>query len=311
MLVVVIDPMGHDISVEAEELQRRGHNLEVLSGDGARRAHQLRTAVAVLVTDAPVDGPLLDEMPACRVAATYGVGYDNIDVSAAVARGVAVTNVPDYCTSEVADHTVAIILALLRGVVRGDAMVRDGRWSLEPFAALRRLEGLRLGLFGIGRIGRAVAERAAPFGFIMRATDPALQGEPPPGIEMVDRQELLANSDVISHHEPLGPSTKGLIDANAIERMREGTVLVNTSRGGLVDLDAALRGLAQGRLGGLGLDVYPEEPADPTLFPSGLNLVLTPHLAFYSQEAMLEGRRSAAATIADVLDGREVRNRVA
>ena len=310
MLVVAIDPMGTDISIEAEELDGRGHHIEVLSTERASREAQLRAVSAVLVTDAAVDEVLLDSMPNCRVVATYGVGYDNIDVQAAASRGVAVTNVPDYCTSEVADHTLALILALLRGVIPGHEMVRNGEWSLEPFASLRRTDGLRLGLIGVGRIGRAVADRARAFGFVLQATDPAPGNGAPGGIELVDLDTLLETSDIVSVHAPLTEGTRGLVSVDALARMRPGAILVNTTRGGLVDLPAALEALRAGRLGGLALDVFPQEPVDPRLFDGGGNMVLTPHIAFYSTAAMVEGRRSAARTIADVLDGQEVPNRV-
>lgn len=310
MLVVVIDPMGGDAALEADELALRGHRLEILATDGQRRRSQLRQAVGVLATDAIVDRRLLESMPRCRVAATYGVGYDNIDVAAAHALGVVVTNVPDYCTSEVADHTIALMMALLRGVVPGNAMVLDGQWSLAPFASLRRIAGMQLGLIGLGRIGRAVAERARPFGFVVRAADPFLRGDPPDGIEMCTITELLAESDILSVHVPLTPDTRSVVSSKALATVRRGALLINTSRGGLVDLEAALDALASGQLGGLALDVFPEEPMNADVFKRGGNLVLTPHIAFYSRESMAEGRRSAARTIADVLDDREVPNRV-
>lgn len=311
MLVVVLDPMGSDESIERDVLAARGHELERLASDPQERRRQLSEAVALLATDAAIDAELLDNTPNCRVAATYGVGYDNIDTEAARSRGVVVTNVPDYCTTEVADHTVALILALLRGVVRGDAMVRAGRWDLASFAMLRRLEGLRLGLVGLGRIGRAVAARAASFGFAIRASDPWLAADASSDVPPVPLAELLSAADVVSLHVPLTPATRGLIGRREIALMQPGAVLVNTSRGGLLDLGAALAALDEGRLGGLALDVFPEEPVDPSLFPAHRNVVVTPHIAFYSVEAMEQGRRSAASTIADVLDGREVSNRVA
>jgi D-3-phosphoglycerate dehydrogenase len=311
MLVLVIDPMGGSVELEARVLAGRGHALEVLAAKGETRRKQLGEAAAILATEGVIDSALLDLMPKLRVAATYGVGYDNIDVAAAKARGVAVANVPDYCTAEVADHTLALILALLRGVVRGDAMVHDGAWSIEPFAGLRRIRGRSLGLIGLGRIGRAVAERAGPFGFIVRAADPWVRGSLPPGVALCSLDELLPASDVVSIHAPLTPETRGIVSADAIRTTRPGAVLVNTSRGGLLDLDAALEALDAGRLGGLALDVFPEEPVDPAVFAGRENVVLTPHVAFYSREAMNEGRISAAETVADVLDGKEVTNRVA
>jgi D-3-phosphoglycerate dehydrogenase len=310
MLVLVLDPMGGEIDVEAGILGRWGHTLERLAETDPRRAEQLAVATAVLTTDAPVDVALLDSMPRCQVAATYGVGYDNIDVAAATARGVVVTNVPDYCTDEVADHTLALTLALWREVIAGDRMVRDGRWSLDPFLDVHRIRGRTLGLIGLGRIGRAVAERAKPFGFTVVASDPSLEPPPPDGVSAMDLGTLLERSDVISLHVPLTPQTRGLIGRLEIGRLKPGAMIVNTSRGGTLDLIAALAALEAGRLGGLALDVYPDEPPDPLLFTGRDRLVLTPHVAFYSPEAIAQGRRSAAETVGAVLAGRTVTNRV-
>lgn len=317
MLVIVLDPLGADLEVEHSVLSSHGHSLERLSDDPQRRRRQLAAAAAVLATDGRIDGELLDAMPGCRVAATYGVGYDNIDIGAARERGVAVTNVPDCCTEEVADHTVALILALLRDVVRGDRLMRDGGWGIEPFKELRRIRGQTLGLLGMGRIGRAVASRAQGFGFRVIGHDPWLSGAAPSGVDLVGFPELLGWSDVLSLHLPITPNTQGIVDASAIERMRPGAVVVNTSRGGLLDLRAALDALDTRHLGGIGLDVFPDEPPERgRLVYDGDRsardgLVMTPHIAFYSVEALEESRRSAAETIAAVLAGAAVPNRIA
>jgi D-3-phosphoglycerate dehydrogenase len=310
-LVVVLDPMGADVSLEREVLEARGYRLDRLAEEQSARVDQLRGAVAVLATDAKIDADLLRLTPGCRVAATYGVGYDNIDLAAARAAGVTVTNVPDYCTGEVADHALALILGLHRGIVAGDAMVRDGRWSLEPFHGVRRLRGLRLGLIGFGRIGRAVAERARGFGLELRAVEPYPSDPLPPDVELLALDEALATSDIVSLHVPLTSATRRMIGVGQIALMRSAAMLVNTARGGVLDLPAALAALDSGRLGGLALDVFPTEPVAPDLIGGRRNVIVTPHTAFYSIEAMEQSRRSAAATIADVLDGQEVPNRVA
>lgn len=312
-LVIVLDPLAGDLCVESEVLRRHGLTVEVLEADPGRRRAQLEHGVALLATDAPIDSRLLESMPRCRVAATYGVGYDNIDVAAARARGIAVTNVPDYCTDEVADHTMALLLGVSRRLVIGDRLVRRGEWGVEHLGPLRRLRGRVLGLVGYGRIGRAVGARARVFGLRVVAHDPVLAsgvatGEP---VEILPSLvELLEIADIVSLHLPLTGATHGLIDRAAVARMRPGAILLNTARGGLVDLPALVEALDQGRLSGAGLDVFPQEPPDPAVLGDRDRLVLSPHVAFYSVEAREQARRSAAEAIVAVLEGRPVANRV-
>ncbi len=312
-LVIVLDPLAGDLSVESDVLHPHGLTIEVLEVDPGRRRAQLERGVAVLATDQPVDGPLLDRMPRCRVAATYGVGYDNIDVAAARARGIAVTNVPDYCTDEVADHTMALLLAVTRRLVAGDRLVRHGGWGVKHLGPLHRLRGRTLGLVGYGRIGRTVGVRARAFGLRVVAHDPALTGPVATGepVELLPSLvKLLEVADIVSLHLPLTAGTRGLIDRAAVARMRPGAILLNTARGGLVDMTALLEALDHGRLSGAGLDVFPEEPPDSAALRDRDRLVLSPHAAFYSVEAREQARRSAAGTIVAVLEGRPVPNRV-
>lgn len=310
MRVIVLDSVAHDIDLEREVLEAAGHSLEFLEGTSPRRADRLSEAAAILTLDERVDGTLLDAAPQCQLVATYGIGYDNIDVEAARRRGVKVTNVPDYCTEEVADHTVALTLALLRRVVVGDCVVRSGGWGAESVGEMRRVRGQVLGLIGLGRIARAVAVRARAFGFEIVAYDALSMDAPPDGVRLVTFEALLATADVVSIHVPLTPESKRLIGGAEIARMKPGAVLVNTSRGRLLDLDALLCALADGRLGGAALDVFPEEPPDAGRFIGRADVVLTPHVAFASIEAMDQSRRSAARTIADILSGHDVPNRV-
>lgn len=299
-----------DVAVEQEVLGPFGILVEAGLGRPDALAGRLEKADALLVIDTPVDASLLAMAPRCRIVVTYGVGYDNIDLAAAAARGVAVANVPGYCTEEVADHTLALILAAERGVVAGDALVRDGGWQLRGTHPLRRLRGRTLGLVGLGRIGRAVAERATGFGLLNVAFDPYLT-QVPPAVTLVSRlEDLLPVSDILSLHVPLTPKTHHLVDGAAIDRLPVGATIVNASRGALLDLDAALAALDSGHLRGLGLDAFEQEPPDVTRLASRRDVVLSPHIGYYSEESMLEVRTRAAQAVAAALTDAPVPDRV-
>jgi len=253
-----------------------------------------------------------DAAPGCRVIVTYGVGHDHIDLQEAERRGVVVAHVPDYCTEEVADHTMALLLAVARGIGRGDALVRGGGWGVDAVGPLYRLRGRVLGLVGFGRIARAVAARALVFGLIVLAYDPALSqtslfGGP---VKLLDSlRTLLTESDAVSLHLPLSSETRGLIDGPALRQMKPGAILINTSRGALVDLPALLNALDDGHLSGAGLDVFPDEPPDSESI-SRPNLVVTPHIGYYSVESLLELKESAARAVAAALTGAPVANQL-
>jgi glyoxylate reductase len=229
-------------------------------------------------TDA-VDGALLDAAgPQLRIVAQHAAGFDNVDLEAATARGVLVTNTPGVLTAATAEFTLALLLALVRRVAEGDRLVRAGApWSWEPTAMLGiGLAGKTLGLVGHGRIGREVGRLAEAFG--MRIVHSSRSG----GVPL---ERLLAEADVVSLHVPLTPETRHLVDAAALARMRPAALLVNTSRGPVVDESALADALEAGRLAGAALDVYEREPeVEPRLLRLP-NVVLTPHVASATVEA--------------------------
>ena len=196
-----------------------------------------------------------------RVVGRYGVGLDTIDTATAAELGVRVVNVPDYCTDEVADHALALILALTRGIVPLDRGVQRGTWDFRLAGRVRRASSQRLGIIGLGRIGSALAHRAFALDFEVVGVDPRGAGET--GVPLVDLDTLLRTSDVVSIHAPLDATTRHLIDAAALERMPSTAILVNTSRGGLVDQGALVEALRAGRIAGAALDVLDREPIDP------------------------------------------------
>jgi D-3-phosphoglycerate dehydrogenase / 2-oxoglutarate reductase len=265
--------------------------------------------VALLVgTDVRVRGEDLARLPALKVVATCSVGFDHVACADAERRGIWVCNVPDYCVEEVADHSLALVLALLRGIVELDRSVRAGRWDWTAAGELRRVRGTRLGVIGFGRIGRALAERATALGFEVWATDPAVSGEAisAAGARPSPLHELLESCEAVSLHLPLTPETEGLIGEAELALMPPGAVLVDTARAQLVEVDAVVRALESGRLGGAALDVLPMEPPTPERpAPRAPRLVVTPHAAWYSAEAEEAAYRRPVLAVRAVLEGRE------
>jgi phosphoglycerate dehydrogenase-like enzyme len=221
-----------------------------------------------------------------------------------------VANVPDYSTGEVADHTLMLLLALQRRLLAADHMVRAGEWGVEHLPPVHRLRGRTLGIIGLGRIGRAVADRAMGFGLSVTAFDQSIRDRPPSVSMCASLDELLGMADIVTVHVPLTQSTIGLLDARAIARMKPGALLINVSRGRVVDEAALLAALENGKLAGAALDVFSEEPPRASALTRRDDVVLTPHVGFYSLEAIEESRSRAAQVIAAALTGGAVANRV-
>ena len=303
MRVVVADP---GFRVERVRRLLDDHELDVVSGGEPWEGDDV---VALLIgTDVRVTPEDLARLPALKIVASCSVGYDHVDYEEAERRGVWVCNVPDYCVEEVADHSLALLLGLLRGIVELDRSVRAGAWDWTAAGDLRRIRGTRLGLIGFGRIGRALAERASAVGFEVWATDPAVspQAIAAAGAKAASPDELLENCEAFSLHLPLTPETKGLIGAKELASMPRGSVLVDTARAELVDLDALLGALESGHLASAALDVLPAEPPTRELpAPTAPRLVVTPHAAWYSVEAEEAVYRRPVLSVRDVLEGRE------
>jgi glyoxylate reductase len=257
----------------------------------------------------PVDAELLDASgPALRVVANFAVGYDNVDVAACRERGVIVTNTPDVLTNATAELAVALMLATARRLGEGERLVRAGRWTgWEPNQLLgRELSGGVVGIVGLGRIGTRVAELLRGFGaellYTARSRHPG--AERILGMEHLALGDLLERSDFVTLHVPLSPQTHHLIDADALQRMKRGAILVNTSRGGLVDAAALARALREERLGGAGLDVYEEEPRIPPELIGLERVVLAPHIGSATVAARDGMARLVAENVIAVLQGR-------
>jgi D-3-phosphoglycerate dehydrogenase len=314
MKVVLTDQVFPTISTERQILGEIGADLTVLEDASPQSIrNNAGDADALLNTYAPIDRETLEHLSNLKIVARYGIGVDNVDLEGARERGVVVTNVPDYCVDEVADHTFALLLALVRKVVIGHAHVQGGGWGIDPLRPIHRLRGQTLGLIGFGNIARGVAARALPFGLRVLAFDPYVADDILEA-SMAERAEslaeLLETSDAVSVHVPLLPETRALIDADAIQKMQPSALLLNTSRGPVVDVDAVVAALREGRLAGAAFDVFPTEPPQPERLADAPNLVVTPHAAFYSDEAIAESQTKAANNIVAVLQGKEPKYKV-
>jgi D-3-phosphoglycerate dehydrogenase len=263
-----------------------------------------KEADGILNQYARMDRRMIEQLSRCKVITRYGIGVDTIDLTAATESGIIVANVPDYCLNEVADHTLAMLLACARKTLVFDRIVRRGSWDFRKGGAIHRLQGKVLGLVGCGKIGLAVARRMTAFGVRVIAFDPYLKraGE---GVELTDLSTVLGTSDFISIHCPLTESTRHLIGEMEFKKMVKKPVIVNTSRGPVVDENALLRALETGQVSGAGLDVVETEPPDPgNPLLKMENVVLSPHTAFYSEESVSQLKRDAAESVVAVLQGR-------
>lgn len=258
-------------------------------------------ADALLVQYARVSRRVVQGLPRLRLVVRYGVGVDGVDVAAATERGIPVANVPDYGTDEVANHAVALLLALVRKITRLDRQTRAGGWSVFEVQPIHRLVGQTVGIVGCGRIGSRVARKLGGFDVRLLAHDPYIS-EFPPGVTPAGLERLLAESDHVTLHCPLTAETRHLIDAGALARMKPGAVLINTARGGIVDTAALAAALEGGRLAGVGLDVTEQEPLDPGSPLLRLEqVIVTPHAAWYSEEGRSELKRRVAEEAVRVL----------
>jgi D-3-phosphoglycerate dehydrogenase / 2-oxoglutarate reductase len=297
MKIVITATAFPDAEIERRALEAAGHEVTVADVAAADELVEVaRDAEAILVQFADLDADTLARLPQLRFISRYGVGVDNIDLDAATARGIQVANVPVYGGDEVALHATSLILTLIRHLPGFDRAVRAGRWHYRATGPVASAADLTLGVFGLGRIGRVVAERAGPWFGRVIAHDPHLADGS--GFELVGLDELFARAHVVSVHVPLTRETDGAVDRRRLRLLGSGGYLVNTSRGAVVRLDDLVDALNAGELRGAALDVQPEEPpppGHPVLTLEGI--LLTPHVAWYSEAAEADLRQQAADNV--------------
>lgn len=307
-VVLVTDAPWGSTEPEAAVLDQVGARLVCAErGDEAELLQLVPAADAILTCFQHVTPAVVRAGARLEVIGRYGIGVDNIAVAEATGLGIPVTNVPDYCADEVAEHVLALILAHERGVVRFADGTRAGDWSLGRGLPLRRVAGRTLGIIGFGRIGSALAAKVRGLGLEVlvhdRSADARVVSDA--GAAGVRLEELARRSDYISVHVPLTDETRGLVGGEFLAAMKPDAFLVNCARGAIVDQDALLEALRVGRLGGAGLDVFePEKLPEGHPLLTDPRVVATPHVAFYSEESILELQTRAAENVAAILDGR-------
>lgn len=255
---------------------------------------------------APISRRVMESLPNLKVVSRYGIGVDTVDVAAATENGVIVANVTDYCLEEVSDHAAAMILAAARKVVVLNQAVKSRNWDFNVGVPIFRLRGRTLGLVGFGNIPQVVARKLGQFGFNIIAFDPFVSQEVADslGVTLVSLEELSQQSDIISVHAPLNQHTRGMLNESHFALMKPETFIVNTARGPIIDEKALIAALQSGKIAGAALDVVEKEPIDQTSPLLDMeNVILNPHVAWYSEESQKELQRKAAQNVADVLEG--------
>lgn len=309
--IVVSDIDFGDAEFEKKMIEDAGIEFEAFIGVENRKPEalieHLKDADGAITSYGDYDSHVFEELPHLKVVSKTGTGVDNIDVAAATRNGTAVCNVPGYGTEVVSDHVLALTLCLLRRICELDADVCDGIWDFQKRRPLGQVHGRAFGVVGYGHIGRAVARKASGMGFDVIVWD--RKGVPgrftPEGHEYMGLDDLLSTCDVVSFHTALTPDTHHLLDEDRLAAMKEDAIVINTSRGAVVDNDALARALMEGRLWGAGIDVFEKEPLpDDALIRKAPNAILTSHAAYWSEESGVELRTRCTRNAIDVVLGR-------
>jgi D-3-phosphoglycerate dehydrogenase len=302
--------VAESLADEGLALLRAHHEVDVRTG---LAPDELRATVAdydaiVVRSGVSVDAELIAAGQRLVVIGRAGVGVDNVDLDAATRAGIVVVNAPTGNTIAAAEHTLGLLYALARRIPAADASMRRGEWARGAFTGVE-LRGKMLGIVGLGKIGLAIADRARAMDMTVLGDDPFVTAEVAGhhGVELVGLDALLGRSDVVTVHVPLTRQTRGLIGERAIARMKPGALLLNVARGGVIDESAVARALADGRLGGAGIDVFDAEPPTGSPLLDAPNTVLTPHLGASTAEAQVAVATEVAGQILDVLEGRPAR----
>ncbi|WP_163536131.1 C-terminal binding protein [Gracilibacillus sp. YIM 98692] len=282
----------YDITFEKAQCQTEDEVIEAC-----------KDADAILNQYAPITRKVIERLPNLKAVARYGVGVNTVDLEAATENQVLVCNVTDYCMDEVSDHAIAMMLSANRKVTKLNNRIREGVWDFNEGVPIYRLKNTRLGLVGFGRIAQQLAEKAKVFGMDVAAYDPFIPEQvfQTQGVASLSLEELCETSNFLSVHVPLTNETENLIDHSMFQLMQKDTVIVNTSRGGIINEDALYYALKNDQIAGAALDVLAKEPIDPQHPLLQLdNVLFTPHIAWYSEESQEELKRKSAENIAAV-----------
>lgn len=305
--VVVTDYEYNTLKYEEEVLAKIGATLVPAQCKTEEELIEAcKDADGILNQYAQLTPRVIKSLEKCKVIGRYGVGVNTVDLDAATEKGICVVNVPDYCMDEVSDHAMALILACARKVVLMNNEVKKGNWDYKVSIPITRIRGQRLGLISFGRIAQTLAKKAQAFGLELLVYDPYVPQEVAGknNVKLVSLEELLKESDFVSVHAPLTPETEHLLGEKEFQMMKKSAYVINTGRGPVIDEKALIKALQQGWIAGAGLDVLEVEPpaADNPLLTMD-NVVVTPHVAWYSEQASIELKTKAAKGVAEVLEG--------
>jgi D-3-phosphoglycerate dehydrogenase / 2-oxoglutarate reductase len=304
--VVLTDYVWESLDVEKKTLGALADLVPLQTKKPEEFLAQAADCDALLNTYAgPITAEVMSKMPKCKIIARYGIGVDTIDLDAATQAGIIVTNNPTYCIEEVAEHTMALLLSAARKIVLYDRLVRNGQWAVPPGKPIIRLSGSTLALVGFGNIARQVAIRAAAFGMRVLFNDPFVKEAPKDiAAQPMELNAMLAEADFISLHPPLTPQTRKMIGDEAFGRMKKNAIVINCGRGPIIDTEALVRALDAKKIGGAALDTVDPEPLpDPHPLRGRDNVILNPHAAWYSEQAMVGLQAGAPGEVRRVLSG--------
>ncbi|TYL39186.1 C-terminal binding protein [Natronococcus pandeyae] len=312
--ILVTDFDFPDLDIERRVVDERDAELvsaQAETADEVIEAAREADADALLAQYAPIDEHVLDELDVQAVG-RYGIGVDTVDLDAATDNGVVVVNVPDYCEDEVATHTIALLFACVRKTSLYDRAIDDGTWDWTIGAPIHRLPGKTLGFAAFGKIPQRIAKRLSGFEFELVAYDPYQSEDELAeyGVEKVSFDGLLERADIVSTHAPLTEETRELFDAEAFAAMDDDAILLNTARGEVVDTDALATALENDELAAAGLDVLPTEPPEDSPLVGRDDVVLTPHVAWYSEESYVDLHETVTRDVLRVLNGDRPENPV-
>lgn len=312
--IVVVEPGYEHYQEEMKVLAAFNPEFIVVpkSASQEERAKALLQADALMIREAPLPLEYIALLDKCQAIVRYGVGVDNVDLTAAKEKGIYVANVPDYGSEDVAEHALALLLATTRRITSRNTQVHAGHWNIGQAEPMYRLSGKVLGIVGFGRIARCLAAKASGIGFSrMLVCDPLLNDSDAmaAGVENVTLEQLCQQADLISLHVPLSEKTRHLIGAEQLALMKPTTIVVNTSRGGLIDESALYQALIENRLYAAGLDVFEQEPVrlDHPLLTLP-NVICTDHTAWFTEESVTELQRKAAQEVLRIFEGNKPLN---
>ena len=303
MKVVISDYVWPNVDIEKNFFDSKNINL-VVSKNKDDLKNQIIDADGLLFCFESIDETILRSSKKLKIAQRYGIGVDNIDIKVATELGIVVANIPDYCIDEVSDHAISMILSLNRLLQRDSDLVKQGKWNeVKKDKRVYRLSNSTLGLLGFGRIGKRISEKAMSFGMNVIAYDPFLKQNNVDGVKLLDLNQVLSNSDFISLHLPLNDQTNHIIDDKQFKLMKQDSILINVSRGGLINEDSLIKYLSSGKLRGVGLDVIETTIEKSNKLFSFDNVIITPHTAFFSQESSEELQLRSSQQLYEVLNG--------